>query len=71
MKSNHPVVDVPDQQDPFAFLAELSPAELDEFRRNFTRSLEEADRDGIFTIEEVMAECEAIIAAAEAGRSRP
>ena len=56
-------------EDPFAFLEELTPEQQEKFREAFTAELQEAEaeagRDGWFTLEEVLAECDAIIAAAE------
>jgi len=52
-------------EDPFPFFEGLSPDQKEEFRRAFTQSLDdavaEADRDGWFTLQEVLAECDAII----------
>jgi hypothetical protein len=64
---------VPDE-DPFVFLAELSPAQREKFCEAFTAELQEAeaeaDRDGWFTIQEVIAEAGEIIAAAKRRRNQ-
>jgi hypothetical protein len=60
--------------DPFSFLNELSPAAREAFRIRFTAELDEAiaeaKRDGCFTLDDVRAQCDAIVAAAKRSRRK-
>ena len=60
--------------DPFSFLNELSPPVREAFRIRFTAELDEAvaeaKRDGGFTLDDVRAQCDAIIAAAKRSRHK-